>query len=129
MLVLAESGGVKRCTSWAWKIELQTQVSNRFGMAVSIAHYPTGASKWNPIEHRLFSEISKNWAAEPLDSYEKMLKFIRTTSTQTGLVVTAYLDRNQYLTRRKPNPQLVSSLRLTYGKVLPRWNYTIRPNL
>ena len=108
---------------------LQTQLSNPFGITVTIAHYPTGASKWNPIEHRLFSEISKNWAAEPLDSYEKMLKFIRTTSTQTGLVVTAYLDRNEYLTRRKPNPQLVSSLRLTYGKVLPRWNYTIRPNL
>jgi hypothetical protein len=75
----------------AWKIELQTQICNPFGLAATIAHYPTGASKWNPIEHRLFSEISKNWAAEPLDSYEKMLTFIRTTSTQTGLVVTAYL--------------------------------------
>src|SRR6516164_7529810 len=77
----------------------------------------------------IFSEISKNWAAEPLDSYEKMLKFIRTTSTHTGLAVTAYLDRNEYPTRLKPDPQLISSLRLTPGKVLPRWNYTIRPNL
>jgi len=58
----------------AWKIQLQSQVCNPFGIAITIAHYPTGASKWNPIEHRLFSEISKNWAAEPLDSYEKMLK-------------------------------------------------------
>jgi hypothetical protein len=91
--------------------------------------HPTGASKWNPIEHRLFSEISKNWAAEPLDSYEKMLKFIRTTGTQTGLVVTAYLDRNEYPTRLKPDPQLLPSLRLTPGRVLPRWNYTIQPNL
>ena len=73
-------------------------VCNQFGIAATIAHYPTGASKWNPIEHRLFSEISKNWAAEPLDSYEKMLKYIRTTSTQTGLVVTAYLDRCEYPT-------------------------------
>ena len=129
LLVLADSGGSNRCTSWAWKVQLQLQVCNPFGMAVTIAHYPTGASQWNPIEHRLFSEISKNWAAEPLDSYEKMLKFIRTTCTTTGLAVRAYLDRNQYPTRMKPSPQLISSLRLTYGKMLPRWNYTIRPNL
>ena len=129
LLLLADSGGSNSCTSWAWKIELQRQLCNRFGLAVTIAHYPTGASKWNPIEHRLFSEISKNWAAEPLDSYEKMLKFIRTTSTQTGLVVTAYLDRNEYPTHLKPDPQLISSLRLTPDKLLPRWNYTIRPNL
>ena len=80
----------------AWKIEIQAQLCNAFGFTVTIAHYPTGASKWNPIEHRRFSEISKNWAAEPLISYENMLNFIRTTSTQTGLVVTAYLDRKEY---------------------------------
>ena len=129
LLVLADSGGSNSCTSWAWKTEIQTQVCNTFGIAVTIAHYPTGASKWNPIEHRLFSEISKNWAAEPLDSYEKMLKFIRTTSTKTGLVVTAYLDRNDYPTGLKPDPQLVSSLCLRRDKLLPQWNYTIAPNL
>src|SRR5438477_1657868 len=118
LLVLADSGGSNGCTSWAWKTEIQTQVCNPFGLAVTIAHYPTGASKWNPIEHRLFSEISKNWAAEPLDSYEKMLKFIRTTSTKTGLVVTAYLDRNEYQTHLKPDPQLISSLRFTPDKVI-----------
>jgi DDE family transposase len=129
LLVLADSGGSNGCTSWAWKTEIQAQLCNRFGIAATIAHYPTGASKWNPIEHRLFSEISKNWAAEPLDSYEKMLKFIRTTRTQTGLVVTAYLDRSEYPTGLKLDPCLISSLRLTRGKLLPRWNYTIRPNL
>jgi len=129
LLLLADSGGSNSCTSWAWKIELQSQLCNRFGLAATIAHYPTGASKWNPIEHRLFSEISKNWAAEPLDSYDKMLTFIRTTSTKTGLVVTAYLDRNEYQTHLKPDPQLISSLRFTPGKIIPRWNYTIRPNL
>lgn len=129
LLVLAASGGSNSCTSWAWKPEVQIQLCNAFGIAATIAHYPTGASKWNPIEHRLFSEISKNWAAEPLDSCEKMLKFIRTTSTQTGLVVTAYLDRGEYRTGLKPDPRLVSSIRLTPGKLLPRWNYTIRPNL
>ena len=129
LLVLADSGGSNSCTSWAWKTQIQTQICNAFGIAVTVAHYPTGASKWNPIEHRLFSEISKNWAAEPLDSYAKMLKFIRTTTTQTGLVVSAYLDRNVYPTRLKPDPQLISSLRLRRDKLLPQWNYIIAPNL
>jgi hypothetical protein len=119
LLVLADSGGSNRCTSWVWKTEIQARLCNAFGLTVTIAHYPTGASKWNPIEHRLFSEISKNWAAEPLDSYEKMLKFIRTTGTQTGLVVTAYLDRKKYPTGLKPDPQLISSLRLRRSKTLP----------
>ena len=102
---------------------------NPFGFTVTIAHYPTGASKWNPIEHRVFSEISKNWAAEPLDSYEKMLKYIRTTGTTTGLIVTAYLDRKEYPTGLKLDPSLIASLRLKHSDTLPRWNYTIEPNL
>src|ERR1017187_7592641 len=107
-----DSGGSNSCTSWAWKTEIQAQVCNAFGFTVTIAHYPTGASKWNPIEHRLFSEISKNWVAEPLDSYEKMLNFIRNTRTQTGLAVTADLDRKKYPIGLKPDPRLISSLRL-----------------
>jgi hypothetical protein len=74
-------------------------------------------------------ESPKNWAAEPLGSYEKMLGFIRNSSTKTGLVVTAYLDRKEYPTGLKPNRQLISSLALKPGKVLPRWTYTIAPNL
>jgi hypothetical protein len=129
LLVLADSGGSNGCRSRAWKTEIQTQLCNPFGITATIAHYPTGASKWNPIEHRLFSEISKHWAAEPLVSYEKMLDFIRTTSTKTGLAVTAYLDRNDYPTGLKPDPRLISSLALKPGKILPLWNYTIAPNL
>src|SRR5580700_5821221 len=68
LLILADTGGSNSCRTSAWKTELQSQLCNRFGLTVTVAHYPTGASKWNPIEHRLFSEISKNWAAEPLDS-------------------------------------------------------------
>jgi hypothetical protein len=101
----------------------------RFGITATVAHYPTGASKWNPIEHRLFSEISKHWGTEPLVSYDKMLGFIRNTSTKTGLVVTAYLDRKEYPTGLKPNRLLISSLDLKPGKILPQWNYTIAPNL
>jgi len=98
LLVLADSGGSNDCRSWAWKTELQAQLCNPFGITATVAHYPTGASKWNPIEHRLFSQISKNWAGEPLDSYHKILHFIRSTRTQSGLSVNAHLDRRHYLT-------------------------------
>lgn len=129
LLILADSGGSNNYASWAWKTEIQAQLCNRFGLAATVAHYPTGASKWNPIEHRLFSEISKNWAAEPLTSYAKMLHLIRNTETKTGLVVNAYLDRHPYPKGLKPDPELVASLRLRRNSLLPQWNYTILPNL
>jgi hypothetical protein len=129
LLVLADSGGSNSSNRWAWKTQIQTQLSNAFSLDVTVAHYPSGASKWNPIEHRMFSEISKNWAAEPLVSYEKVMKFIRTTGTKTGLLITAYLDRAHYQTGIKPGPEEISALRLKFGKILPKWNYTISPNL
>ena len=92
-----------------------------------MAHYPTGASKWNPIEHRLFSALSLNWAGEPLDSYQKVLNFARTTTTTTGLSVTAYFDRRHYPTGVKPSPDELASLRLQRHELLPNWNYTIQP--
>jgi hypothetical protein len=109
--------------------ELQAQLSNPFDLAVTVAHYPTGTSKWNPIEHRLFSEISKNWAAEPLDSYQKILNFLPTTTTKTGLAVSAYLDRAHYPTGLDADPLLFRSLRLRPHETLPAWNYKITPNL
>ena len=117
------------CRRHAWKTELQAQLSNPFDLAVTVAHYPTGTSKWNPIEHRLFSEISKNWAAEPLDSYQKILNFLRTTTTKSGLAVSAYLDRAHYPTGLDADPVLFRSLRLRSHETLPAWNYTITPNL
>jgi hypothetical protein len=129
LLILADTGGSNSCRRHAWKTELQAQLSNPFDLAVTVAHYPTGTSKWNPIEHRLFSEISKNWTAEPLDSYQKILNFLRTTSTKTGLAVSAYLDRTHYPTGLNPDPVLFRSLRLRTHKTLPAWNYTITPNL
>jgi hypothetical protein len=68
LLLLGDTGGSNGYRCRAWKTELQAQLVNAFGLTVTVAHYPTGASKWNPIAHRLFSEISKNWAGEPLDS-------------------------------------------------------------
>ena len=102
---------------------------NAFALRVTVAHYPTGASKWNPIEHRLFSEISKNWAGEPLTSYETVLNYIRTTRTQTGLAVTAHLDGTDYPTEVNPDPQELRRLRLREHHTLPKWNYTILPNV
>ena len=129
LLILADSGGSNNCRYLAWKTEIQSVLCNSFGLAVTVAHYPTGASKWNPIEHRLFSEISKNWAGEPLDSYQKILNFIRTTKTQTGLGVTAYLHRTHYKTGSSPSQGQLDQLRLQPHDTLPKWNYTIAPNL
>jgi hypothetical protein len=129
LLILADTGGSNSCRRRAWKTELQSRLADRFHLIVTVAHYPTGASKWNPIEHRLFSEISKNWAGEPLDSYQKILNFIRTTSTQTGLAVSAYLDRRHYPTGAEPTPEQLRRLQLEPHDTLPMWNYTIRPNL
>jgi hypothetical protein len=129
LLILADTGGSNGCRCYAWKTELQSQLANSFALAVTVAHYPTGASKWNPIEHRLFSEVSSNWAGEPLDSYQKILNYARTTRTQTGLRVTAYLDRRHYPCGVKPTPDQLASLRLHRHETLPEWNYTIRPQL
>jgi hypothetical protein len=129
LLILADTGGSNGYRCYAWKTELQAQLVNAFNLAVTIAHYPPGASKWNPIEHRLFSEISRNWAGEPLDSHQKILNYARTTQTQTGLRVTAYLDRRSYQTGIKPTPDQIAALRLHRHEVLPQWNYTINPQL
>jgi hypothetical protein len=129
LLILSDTGGSNGYRCRAWKTELQSQLADSLGLTLTVAHYPTGASKWNPIEHRLFSEISKNWAGEPLDSHQKILNFIRSTRTQTGLSVTAHLDRRYYPTGTEPTPQQLQALRLKPHDVLPKWNYTISPNL
>ena len=129
LLILADTGGSNSYRCYAWKTELQSQLANSFALAVTVAHYPTGASKWNPIEHRLFSQISRNWAGEPLDSYQKILNYARTTRTQTGLEVTAYLDRRHYPCGLKPTPEQITSLRLRRHETLPHWNYTIKPQM
>ena len=99
--ILADSGGSNGCSPRAWKFNLQHRLCNRHGLRVTVAHYPTAASKWNPIEHRLFCEISKNWSGRPLDSYETILKYLRTTRTTTGLRVRAHIVTRVYETGAK----------------------------
>jgi hypothetical protein len=94
-----------------------------------VCHYPPGTSKWNPIEHRLFSEVSKNWAGEPLESYDKMLNFIRTTRTDNGLVVDADLLDGEFPTGIKISDEQMAQLCIRPHQACPSWNYTISPAL
>ena len=127
LLILADSGGSNGARVRAWKYALQEQVVDRFGLEVTVCHYPTGASKWNPIEHRLFSEISKHWAGQPLDSYDTILRLIRETKTQTGLQVKSYLVPKPFLTGRKISAEQMRQLSLVKHRILPEWNYTLYP--
>lgn len=125
--ILADCGGSNGSRTRAWKYNLQHKLSNRHGLTVTVAHYPPGTSKWNPIEHRLFSEISKNWAGHPLNSYETVLKHLRTTSTTTGLRVTARLVKKQYEKGVKITDAQMRELGLTKAELLPQWNYSLSP--
>jgi len=127
LLVLADGGGSNGSRRRAWKHGLQQKLCDRQGLAVTVSHYPPGASKWNPIEHRLFGEISKNWAGIPLDSYETILNYIATTRTEAGLTVKAYLVTKHYPTKVKVSDQQMAQLALERHETLPQWNYTIRP--
>ena len=92
-----------------------------------VTHYPTSASKWNLIEHRLFGPISQNWAGQPLVDYETVLKFIRTTQTESDLRCRAYLDTTNYVTRKKVSREQKTAINVIHRRVLPKWNYTIKP--
>ena len=114
-------------TTRLWKHQIQHQLADALGLSVTVCHYPTGASKWNWGEHRLFSAISANWAGEPLTSYTKMLNFLKATTTQQGLVVKATLCATLYQTGLKVSDKQMESLNLHKHDTLPQWNYTIRP--
>ena len=94
ILILADGGGSNGCRLKLWKYGLQHEICNRFGVDITVAHYPTGTSKYNEIEHKLFCHISNNWAGNPLINYETMLNYISTTTTKTGLSANAILDEN-----------------------------------
>lgn len=127
LLVLADAGGSNGCSPRRWKQQLQEQLSDRFGRSVTVCHYPTGCSKWNPVEHRLFSAISGNWAGKPLRTWETPLACIRGTATGAGLRVRAYLDPGVYPTGETVSDAEMARLNLERHAVCPTWNYTIRP--
>lgn len=127
LLIQADSGGANACDSWLWKVELQ-KLADEFELTITVTHYPTGASKWNLIEHRMFCVISQNWAGQPLVSYETVLKFIRTSKTETGFHCSAYFDKKHYKTKLKATPEEIANINLHPHKLFPEWNYTIQPN-
>jgi hypothetical protein len=127
LLVLADGGGSNGPRNRAFKHSLQNRLCDPHGIRVTVCHYPTGASKWNPIEHRLFSEIGKNWAGHPLDSYETMLNYIRTTRTETGLRVKAHLDTRDYPKGVKISDAQMATLDVRPHETQPLRNYTIYP--
>jgi DNA-binding phage protein len=126
LLIQADGGGANGCRKWAWKVALQ-RLADEFGLIITVMHYPPGASKWNLIEHQMFSLISENWAGEPLASYEVMLKFIRRTRSATGFHGKARLDTAPYATGVKIPKKEKEAIRLRRRPVLPQWNYTIWP--
>jgi hypothetical protein len=127
LLILADAGGSNGCRPRLWKQQLQERVCDRLGLTVTVCHYPTGCSKWTPIEHRLFSQISLNWAGKPLRTWETLLGCIRATTTVTGLTVDAYLVEGVYPTGQTVATAAMEALLLDRHDVCPIWNYTLRP--
>jgi hypothetical protein len=129
LLVLADGGGSNGYRSRAFKHEVQNRLCDPHCLVVTLCHYPTGASKWNPIEHRLFSEISKNWAGRPLDSLDTLLAYASSTRTNSGLEVTARLiDRTYEKGMRITNAQM-RALDIEPHSIQPNRNYTIYPRV
>jgi hypothetical protein len=127
IMILSDCGGGNSSRSRVWKRDLQEKLCNKFGISVTVRHYPPGASKWNPIEHRYFSEISKNWSGVPLNSYETALNYIRTTKTKTGLKSQAILKKIEYKKGQKVTDQEMKKIKIFFHKEQPEWNYTIKP--
>lgn len=128
LLIEADCGGSNGNRCRAWKARLQ-EFADECALTITVTHYPTGASKWNPIEHRMFNLISGNWSGQPLESYETMLKHIRATKSTSGFRCQARLDKKIYATGLKVSPKEVANFYIEKHTVFPHWNYTIRPRL
>ena len=127
LLILADSGGSNGARCRAWKLALQEKLVDRYQLGVTVCHYPTGASKWNPVEHRLFSEMSKQWNGQPLTDYPTILRLIRSTSTETGLTVNCSLNTRNYPIGIQISKAEMDELDLLRHPILPEWNYTLLP--
>lgn len=128
LYINADGGGSNGSRNHLWKAELQ-QFSNISGLDIYVSHFPPGTSKWNKIEHRLFSYISKNWRAKPLTSLSVIINLIGATTTTTGLTVKANLDQKIYLTGIKVSEDEKLNLNIVRDNFHGEWNYIISPNL
>jgi len=127
-LITADSGGSNGARVRLWKLEMQ-KLADETGLEISICHLPPGTSKWNKIEHRLFSFISQNWRGKPLVSHQVIVNLIAATTTQTGLRVRAEIDPRKYPKGVKVSDQEVASIRIERDKFHGDWNYTILPHV
>jgi hypothetical protein len=126
LLITADGGGSNSCRSRLWKVALQ-QLADQIELKLQISHFPPGTSKWNKIEHRLFSFITQNWRGKPLVSRQAIVNLIASTTTRTGLIVRAALDTTLYQTGIKVSDEDLAKLKLTPADFHGEWNYVVRP--
>ncbi len=126
ILITADGGGSNSYRSRLWKVALQ-DLADHLGLILRVCHFPPGTSKWNKIEHRLFSFITQNWRGKPLLSHQAIVNLIAKTTTKTGLVVKAFLDTTYYQTGIKVSKEQMANLRLTPAPFHGEWNYSLAP--
>jgi len=126
IFITADAGGSNSYRSHVWKHQLQ-RVADKLDMSIRVSHFPPGTSKWNKVEHRLFSFISINWRGRPLRTYETVINLIGNTSNRAGLVVRARLDRRRYPTGKKVSKRELRALKIEPDDFHGEWNYVIRP--
>lgn len=126
LLITADAGGSNSYRAHLWKVAIQ-RLADEEDLAITVCHFPPGTSKWNKIEHRLFSEITKNWRGRPLTSHEVIVNLIASTRTKTGLTVRAKIDARKYKTKIKISKEEVAQLNLHRSPFHGDWNYTIKP--
>jgi hypothetical protein len=126
LLITADGGGSNGSRLRLWKVELQG-LANETKMPISVCHLPPGTSKWNKIEHRLFSFITKNWRGKPLVTHQVIVNLIAATTTKAGLKVNAAIDSNRYPTGRKVTDDEMAALNITHDDFHGEWNYTLHP--
>ena len=128
LLITADGGGSNSSKGRLWKFELQ-RFANETGMGIQVSHFPPATSKWNKIEHRLFSEISKNWRGRPLVSYQVIVQLIASTRTRTGLEVECELDERDYRTGIKISDRSMGEINMETSTFHGEWNYTVWPQM
>jgi len=127
LLILCDGGGSNGSRSRLWKYYLDQEICKKYGIGIRVCHYPTGASKWNPVEHRLFGPITNNWQGRPLRSFEIALECIQSTSTKKGLRVEAVLNDKEYQKGKKASDSQMKTINLIRNDELPQWNYSFIP--
>jgi hypothetical protein len=126
LFITADGGGSNSSRSRLWKTQLQ-ELSDETGLSVAVCHFPPGTSKWNKIEHRLFSHIMQNWHGRPLESHEVIVHLIAHTTTATGLKVRCQLDTNVYPTGVQISRADLAEVQIEHSQFHEEWNYVIRP--